>query len=120
MLRASGAVGVSLTGNEFGSSLIGGRGDERLNGGAGDDHLVGRSGADIFAFGVGSGQDTIGDFKARISRLDFSAYHLGDFVSLTAAMRKTGSDTVIALDANNSVILTGVRSSQLRASDSMT
>ncbi|MCW5737316.1 MAG: hypothetical protein KIS73_24535 [Enhydrobacter sp.] len=86
VLRASGAVGVSLTGNEFASSLIGGRCDDRLNGGAGDDYLVGRSGADIFAFGVGLGQDTIGDLQgghqsSRLQRLSLRRFrqpHGGD------------------------------------------
>ena len=53
-LRAAGATGLTLTGNEFANSLLGFTGDDTLFGGAGNDTLNGGVGADTMAGGTGN------------------------------------------------------------------
>ena len=54
ILRASGATGLTLTGNELANTLIGGAGNDTLNGGGGNDTLNGGAGADTMAGGSGN------------------------------------------------------------------
>ncbi|MEC4890332.1 MAG: calcium-binding protein, partial [Nitrospira sp.] len=70
----------SLYGNEGDDVLLGGAGDDSLDGGQGNDVLEGgagtdwlsdyQGGSDTYRWGVGSGQDTVGDFDAGQGGLD--------------------------------------------------
>ena len=51
---ATGAGGLTLTGNEFSNSLFGGVGNDTLDGGGGDDRLYSGSGVDVLIGGTGN------------------------------------------------------------------
>jgi Ca2+-binding RTX toxin-like protein len=56
----AGGSGNDIANGGAGDDVVdGGSGDDFLNGGAGDDALHGRDGNDVYAFGIGSGRDTI-------------------------------------------------------------
>ena len=50
-------------------------------------------------------------------RIDVSAYHFASFNDLLKATKDVGSNTVISLDAANSLTLTNLHYAQLHASD---
>jgi Ca2+-binding RTX toxin-like protein len=52
-----------LVGEDGDDQLFGGAGADRIIGAGGTDLLVGEAGADRFVFGLGSGLDTIADFR---------------------------------------------------------
>lgn len=116
--------------------LIGGSGNDTLDGGLQADVLTGNAGADTFKFshltnGVASRIDTITDFKAGTDKIDVSALGFKSFIGSTAftatnsanALRfddasgklqgNTGDLKVIELE----VALTGVKASDLAATD---
>lgn len=90
-------------------------GDDGLRGGVGDDLLYGdvrtidpggsiTAGSDIFGFGRGSGNDTVGDFNDAAvgaqDRLDLRGYAgLDSFADLTGFISQSAADTVIDLSA---------------------
>jgi len=126
VLRANAGTGITLTGNSYSNTLYGGAGNDTLNagsgndtlyGGAGNDTLKGGSGSDTFVIGSASGKDTITDFQAGTDRIDVSAYHFASFSDLLKATKDVGFNTVISLDATNSLTLTGLHYAQLHASD---
>ena len=114
----SGNVGNdTLTGTSGNNVIRGSHGADTINGGAGDDQLTGDESIDIglpkndtFVFDLNSGNDTITDFEAGATGpdiIDVSAYGItgtGDFLSLT----DDGTNTLIQIDANNSITLLDV------------
>jgi Ca2+-binding RTX toxin-like protein len=105
------------TGNEF---LYGGGGNDKLTGGAGNDSLDGGSGNDTFVFGVNFGQDTVVQFENAggtqdVMQFDHAAF--ADFSAVESHMTQTGSDVVITLDANNSVVVQNISMDHLHAND---
>ena len=81
-----------------------------------------KAGRDLVVFlGNNFGNDTITDFKSGGSRnhdtIQFDHTALADFAAVQAHSAQIGSDTVITLDANDSVTLTGVSLSSLHAFD---
>jgi Ca2+-binding RTX toxin-like protein len=107
--------GQTLDGRGGDDFLFGGNGSDRVIGGDGNDRLTGGNGADTFVFGPGFGHDTITDF----SHADFIEFDGGvfrDFQGVVAAAQQVGADTVITLDADNSITLRGVDLGSLRAS----
>ena len=104
-------------------TLLGGRGDDRLNGGdgsdlidggAGNDRLTGGDGPDTFAFHAGFGHDLVADFSHN-DVISFDHQLFGNFQAVMAAMHRDGHDTVITLDASNSVTLENVLPAQLHS-----
>ena len=102
-----------VIGSSFDDTLKGNDLANVLDGGAGDDVLTGNDDADTFAFGIGSGRDTVTDFDAGEDRLDLSLAGTG-FTGLndvTAAATEETQDNqlglLITLDASNSVFLQG-------------
>jgi Ca2+-binding RTX toxin-like protein len=75
------------------------------------------TGADTFVFAAGNGADVVYDFRQSDGdRIDVSAYGFDDLGDMT--ITGTGTDTVIAFDANDSVTLAGlIDPSVLQASD---
>ncbi len=53
-----------LEGGAGNDTLSGAAGNDTLDGGAGNDRLLGQVGADIYKFGLGSGQDTIDNYDS--------------------------------------------------------
>jgi glycerophosphoryl diester phosphodiesterase len=105
----------SITGNSAANRLVGGAGDDVLTGGAGNDSLSGEAGADRFVFATGSGHDWIGDFDVSADMIDLSGYDIAGFEDLELVSR--GSRTVVQLDEENSIALSGIRAGTLSADD---
>jgi Ca2+-binding RTX toxin-like protein len=83
----------TLVGGQGNDSLYGGDGNDTLNAGVGDDYLTGDEGADLYVYGLGSGQDTIANYQAAAAadRVSFGA-------GITAAnlkFNREGNDLVI-------------------------
>ena len=84
----------------------------RLRGHAGDDVLAGRGGYDVFVFYPDGGHDTILDFEAGKDRLELHLYdHWSDWRELD--METEGGDTVIRIDQDNTLTLTGATPAEL-------
>ena len=98
----------NLVGSAYDDELSGNGLVNVLDGAAGDDLLFGGGRADTFVFKTGSGDDTIGDFSSGEGDLiDVAAYGfatLADFEDF----RFDGSDTIVQLDSNNSIIVSSV------------
>jgi Ca2+-binding RTX toxin-like protein len=96
--------------------LTGGNGNDILRGGSGDDYLTGGNGNNIFAFAGGFGHDTVSDF-GHDDRIEFDGGVFQNFGAVQAASHQAGNDTVITLDAGNSIVLQHVSMSSLHASN---
>lgn len=110
----------NLTGSDFQDTLTGDLSANTIAGGAGDDGLWGLAGDDLFIFADGSGSDTVHDFTTGSGSddvLDIAAFGFTDLVALIAAASQMGSDTVIALDSDDQLTLTGVDRFSLHADD---
>ena len=96
--------------------LNGNRGDDTLIGGTGDDFLIGSTGADTFVFSAGDGDDTIRDFRGN-DVLDLSATSTSfeNVEELLASANETVDGLLIDLGEGDSVLLQGVRLSDLTA-----
>ncbi|KZL16795.1 Endo-1,3-1,4-beta-glycanase ExsH [Pseudovibrio axinellae] len=101
--------------------LTGTDGDDIISGTSGDDVLLGADGSDTFVFDSSSfGNDVIADFTAGEGSEDvisFDADVFADYDAVVAAATDDGSNTVIVLDEDNSVTLTGVLVSELHSDD---
>ncbi|QUS58996.1 hypothetical protein [Pseudovibrio brasiliensis] len=108
-------------GDDSANILNGYAGNYTLIGGNGNDTLIGGQGSDIFVFGNAHfGNDTIKDFEAGAGSDDvihFDSAFFANFETVLAAASTNGSDTVISLDGNNSLILKGIQVSELHTDD---
>jgi Ca2+-binding RTX toxin-like protein len=108
--------GETLDGRGGDDFLFGGDGKDRLIGGDGNDRLTGGHGPDTFVFGPGFGHDLVTDYShADHIELDGGVFH--NFHQVQAASHQIGNDTVITVDANNSITLLGVNSHSLHSDD---
>ena len=116
-----GDVGEVLDGGGGDDVLFGNGGDDTLIGGAGDDLLLGGGGDDLFKLAPGSGADVIVGFDAGAGgpdRLDVSEFSaLTDLQEILLIASDDGVDTTLNLSPSDSVVLAGVRTAQLDASD---
>jgi len=112
---AGGNGGETLDGRGGDDFLFGGNGSDRLIGGDGNDRLTGGNGGDTFVFAPGFGNDVVTDFS-HADRIEFDGGVFKDFKTVQAAMQQVGNDTVITLDADNSITLQGVAADSLHAS----
>jgi Ca2+-binding RTX toxin-like protein len=108
--------GETLDGRGGDDFLFAGNGGDRLIGGDGDDRLSGGHGPDTFVFGPGFGHDIVTDFS-HADHIEFDGGVFQNFKQVQAASHQVGNDTVITLDADNSITLLGVTSQSLHASD---
>ena len=109
-----------LAGGGGADTLSGGAGRDTLIGGQGADSLSGGAEADAFAFAAGFGSDTLADFRPGEDRLDLRALGLtiGSFDAwLGSHAVASGGDTIITIDADNTIALAGVAIASLRATD---
>ncbi|MDH6265512.1 Ca2+-binding RTX toxin-like protein [Rhizobium sp. SG_E_25_P2] len=119
----------TLTGTFKSEAIFGDGGKDKLSGLAGNDHLYGGAGADILAggkgrdvfhFAEGDGRDIVTDFQVRgnadwIDLTDFTIFTSFDNIEFFY-IKAHGDDTWI-VDGKDTLILEGVKSSQLTASD---
>ena len=105
----------TLLGGEGDDHLDGGKGNDILDGGPGNDVLTGGEGHDTFVFGPASGNDVVTDFSHE-DNIEFDGV-FQNFHDVQEASRQVGNDTVITIDANNSVTLQNTDLSSLHASD---
>ncbi|MBD8877760.1 hypothetical protein [Roseibium polysiphoniae] len=101
--------------------LVGSSEADLISGTNSHDIISGGSGNDVFLFNAAAtGHDTISDFVAGAGSEDvvqLAASEFGDFASVLAAASDNGADTVIALDAANSLTLEGVLLADLHQDD---
>lgn len=105
----------TLLGGDGNDILVEGRGAGTLNGGRGDDWMKGDQDADRFVFEAASGNDFIVDFEDGIDLLDMRALNLTGLGDLTVT--QDGADTLIAIDAGNSVRLGKFTATDIGADD---
>ena len=107
--------GETLDGRGGDDFLFAGNGRDRVIGGDGNDRLNGGGGPDTFVFGPGFGHDVVTDF-GHADHIEFDGGVFQNFNQVQAASHQVGADTVITLDADNSITLLGVTLSSLHAS----
>ncbi len=110
----------NLTGSSFDDTLIGNSSANTIKGAAGDDALTGGAGDDIFVFEAGAEDDTISDFAGGTSTGDqirIVGFDIDTYAEVLAAAVQAGSDTVITLDPNTTITLTGVNVANLHTHD---
>lgn len=105
----------TLYGGDGDDILVEGWGAGILNGGRGDDWMKGDQDADTFVFEADSGNDFIVDFEDGLDLLDMRALALGGIGDLT--ITQDGADTLIAMDAANSVRLGKFNATDIGADD---
>jgi len=115
------ALNNVLTGNNQNNVLNGGIGNDTLEGKAGNDTMNGGSGSDTFIFTAGFGHDTINGFHAGATGdadvISISSSLIADFADLLSHTADAGANTVITVDAANSITLLGVHKADLDISD---
>ncbi|MDT2021207.1 calcium-binding protein [Methylocella sp. CPCC 101449] len=106
-----------LYGGSGADTLGGGDGNDFLSGGVGNDTLEGGAGDDTFSFLGTFDHDHIYDFGVGNDIIEFDSSQFPDFNAVLAAASTSGNDTVITLDASNSITLQGVSLSTLNANN---
>ncbi|MEA2896061.1 MAG: hypothetical protein QOJ84_1676, partial [Bradyrhizobium sp.] len=107
-----------LNGGAGNDTISGGNGKDILTGGLGDDKLTGGNGADTFVFAANFGKDVITDLKPNEDVIQFDHSLFANFASVQSHAANDGhGNTVITLDANDTITLQGVTVTQLHASD---
>jgi Ca2+-binding RTX toxin-like protein len=91
--------------------------NDTVAGGAGNDTLSGASGNDTFIFRANLGQDTVTDFTAGQDVLEFGDGIFADAAAALAAATASGNNTLVTIDANNSVLLQNVTLANLHVGD---
>ena len=88
----------TLSGGAGNDNLYSGAGNDLLNGGAGNDYLQGDDGADIYLFGLGSGQDRIYNYDSDALGVQADTVQLGE--GITAEMvsaRRLNTDLILTV-----------------------
>ncbi|MDQ0469453.1 calcium-binding protein [Labrys wisconsinensis] len=122
-----GSGGIGLAGHGDWAAFLEQIGAHPGNGGSRVDRLwsafsavLGEAGGDTFVFKAGFGHDTITDFTATGSGHDimqFDTNVFADFAAVLDAAHQVGTDTVITLDAGNSIVLKNVALTNLSQDD---
>lgn len=107
-----------VSGGAGNDTLTGIDGDDTLIGGTGNDTLTGGAGADTFSFTKGDGLDVITDFATGGGDvISLGGYGVNSFSDLQPYITQSGSDTVIAFDAANSISLRNIAPNQLSSAN---
>jgi Ca2+-binding RTX toxin-like protein len=116
----------NVVGTKFADTIIGSGESNRITGGAGDDKISGKGGDDTFVFSgqrhaggpitIDIGHDVINDFTHGLDQIEFHTWW-ANFGVVQAHMSQVGADTVITIDANNSITLHDVQMGSLTAND---
>ncbi len=110
----------SFVGSDFDDTFDGGAGADRFDGGLGDDTLIGGAGDDLFVINDGDGNDTIEGFVAGADTddvIELVGFGFASGADVIANASASGNDTVIQLDADDTVTLLGVLPGQLDEDD---
>jgi hypothetical protein len=99
-----------------GATLHAGSGQQTLYGAPGET-MIGGNGQDTFVFEPGSGQNTIANFHTSNGVLQFNPALLNNYTAAMKDAKQVGADTVLTVDANDSVTLQNVNMSSLTASN---
>ena len=108
---------AGLAGND---TLRAGSKGDTLDGGLGNDILYGGAGIDTFVFGAQNGMDIIYNFTTAGVRHDILQFDHTLFAApanVLAAAHQVGADTVIGIDAQNSVTLKNTLVGNVTAAD---
>ena len=114
--------GNGVVGNALANIIVGSASAQSIDGGQGNDVLTGGGGGDSFVFSAKSGYDVITDFHAGPSSvatvasdtIRLNGYsNFKSFADVQKAMTQVGSDTIIKLDASDSIKLLNVQESSL-------
>jgi Ca2+-binding RTX toxin-like protein len=107
-----------LNGGLGGDTLSGDSGNDRVEGGPGNDLLAGGAGSDVFAFAAGFGHDAVTDFAPGSGDvIELPRSLAADFSAVLNGSRQVGADTVITVDAADTITLHGVALTSLTAAD---
>jgi Ca2+-binding RTX toxin-like protein len=106
-----------IIGNAIDNWLLGGAGNDTLDGGAGQDILYGQAGSDTFLIRKGTGIDIIADFAPGTDRLDVRDYAFKTTAALMSRMTQVGADVSVDLGGGDSLILMGVKMTNLGTTD---
>lgn len=105
-----------VIGTAFADKLQGGLGADLLDGGAGNDTLYGKAGRDVFRFDRGFGKDTVADFVTGDDKLRFTAGTFSSYADVMGHAAQVRGDTVLTLDATDTVTLKNTSLQSLSAS----
>ncbi|HVQ67795.1 MAG TPA: calcium-binding protein, partial [Bradyrhizobium sp.] len=117
MDRAQIASAAWFRGTSGNDTISGTSGNDTIFGGAGNDTLSGGSGSDTFVFRANLGQDTVTDFTAGSDVLEFQNGLFADAAAVLAAATTSGNDTLITIDAGNTILLKNVAVANLHVGD---
>ncbi|MDK3018552.1 beta strand repeat-containing protein [Pseudodonghicola flavimaris] len=110
-----------ITGSTGNDALYGGLGDDTLRGNGGNDTMNGGGGSDTFIFTAGFGHDRINGFHAGATGdadvIAISSGLIADYADLLSHTADVGANTVITVDASNTITLLGVQKADLDSSD---
>jgi Ca2+-binding RTX toxin-like protein len=115
--RAQIASAAWLRGTSGNDSISGTSGNDTIFGGAGNDTMAGGAGSDTFVFRANLGQDTVTDFTAGSDVLEFRDGLFADAAAVLAAATASGSDTLITIDAGNTILLKNMAVANLHTGD---
>ncbi len=97
----------TLNGGNGNDTLFGGTGADRINGGKANDQLFGGGAdgaADVFIFGDGFGDDTIGDWEDGFDLIDFTTHSVINDISDLNIDQSSGVNTEITFGAHSITI----------------
>jgi Ca2+-binding RTX toxin-like protein len=115
----------AVRGSEFNDIITGNAFNNTLEGQGGNDVLTGGADSDNFVFRLSSGNDTVTDFTNGQDRIDIHDYTTftqdpsSSFAAwiASASVEQQGANTLIHLDANNSILLSNVAKASLAMND---
>lgn len=111
--KLSGGLGDDiLSGGAGDDTLAGGLGNDKLKGGLGNDRLKGGDGNDEFVFTYLGGQDVIVDYEDGVDKIVLTGSGFG-----IDSITQTAKGALISFDGGTSVLLLGISSAVLDASD---
>jgi Ca2+-binding RTX toxin-like protein len=108
---------AAIRGTSGNDTIAGTAWNDTIAGGAGNDTMSGGAGSDTFLFRTNLGQDTVTDFTVGSDLLEFRDGNFADAAAALAAATSSGSDTLITIDANNTVLLKNISLANLHETD---
>ena len=106
-----------LTGGAGDDVITAGSGKDTITGGKGDALLTAGTGRDTFMYSGNFGNDTIVKFSTNHDIIHFAANDFASYTALESHMVQAGTDVVITLDANDSIVLTHETLANFTSSD---
>ncbi|MDI1350342.1 calcium-binding protein [Aquabacterium sp.] len=85
----------ALQGGAQNDTLLGGAGNDTLDGGSENDSLDGGAGADVYLFGIGSGQDTVDNYDSDAIGTNADTILLGSGITTSDVVLSRTNDSLI-------------------------